>query len=47
MLDKVGKSIPLHLYNITQVELAASVVVDADKPAKTLTIRITTPIPVR
>lgn len=43
LLDKIGKSVPLHLYNITQVELAASVVVDADKPAKSVTIRITHP----
>lgn len=43
LLDKIGKSIPLHLYNITQVELAASVVVDADKPGKAVTIRITHP----
>lgn len=43
LLDKIGKSVPLHLYNITQVELAASVVVDADKPAKAVTIRITHP----
>ena len=43
LLDKVGKSIPLHLYNVTQVELAASVTVDADKPPKAITIRITHP----
>ena len=34
---------PLHLYNVTQVELAASVMVDADKPPKSVTIRITHP----
>ncbi len=43
LLDKIGKSIPLHLYNVTQVELAASVVVDAGNPAKAVTIRITHP----
>lgn len=43
LLDKIGQSIPLHLYNVTQVELAASVVVDADKPAKSVTIRVTHP----
>jgi hypothetical protein len=43
LLDKVGKSVPLHLYNVTQVELSASVVVDADKPAKAVAIRITHP----
>ena len=31
------------MYNVTQVELAASVVMDADKPAKRVTIRITYP----
>lgn len=43
LLEKIGKSTPLYLYNITQVEIAASVVVDADKPAKPVTIRITHP----
>lgn len=43
LLDKIGKAVPLHLYNVTQVELAASVVGDADKPAKAVTIRITHP----
>lgn len=40
LLDKIGQSIPLQTYNVTQVELAASVVVDLDKPPKTVTIRI-------
>ena len=43
LLETLGKSVPLHLYNITQVELAASVTVDTDKPAKLVTIRITHP----
>jgi hypothetical protein len=43
LLDKIGKSVPLHLYNVTQVELAAAVMVDADKPPKSVTIRITHP----
>jgi hypothetical protein len=43
LLDKIGKSIPLQLYNVTQVELTASVVVDANKPPKAVTIRITHP----
>lgn len=43
LLDKIGKSIPLNLYNVTQVEFAASIVMDADKPAKTVPIRITHP----
>jgi hypothetical protein len=43
LLDQVRKSLPLNMYNVTQVELAVSVVVDADKPAKLVTIRITHP----
>jgi hypothetical protein len=43
LLDRIGKSVPLHLYNVTQVELAASVMVDADKLPKLVTIRITHP----
>jgi hypothetical protein len=43
LLDKIGKCLPLHLYNVMQGELAASVTVDADKPPKTVTIRITHP----
>jgi hypothetical protein len=43
LLEKIGKSVPLHLYNVTQVKLAASVMVDADKPPKSVTIRITYP----
>ena len=43
LLDKIGKSLPLYLYNVTQVELAASVTGEADKPLKSVTIRITHP----
>ena len=43
LLDQIGKCLPLQLYNVTQVELTASVVVDADKPPKAVTIRITHP----
>ena len=43
LLDKIDKSLPLHLYNVTQVELAASVTVDANKPPKAVMIRITHP----
>jgi hypothetical protein len=43
MLDQVSKSMSLNMYNITQVEIAASIVVAADKPAKLVTIRITHP----
>ena len=43
LLAQIGKCLPLQLYNVTQVELTASVVVDADKPPKAVTIRITHP----
>jgi hypothetical protein len=43
LLDRIGKTMPLHQYNVTQVELAASVEVGADKPPKSVTIRITHP----
>jgi hypothetical protein len=43
LLAQVGKSVPLHLYNITQVELSATVFVAEGKPPKTVNIRITHP----
>lgn len=43
LLDQISKTLPMSMYNITQVELAASVVVDADKPAKMVTFHITYP----
>ena len=43
LLDKIGKSVPLHLYNVTQVDISASIVVDNNKPPKVVTIRITHP----
>lgn len=43
LLDQIGKSVPLDLYNVTQVELAASLAVGDGKPPKAVTIRITHP----
>ena len=43
LIDTLGKALPAHLYDVTQVDLMASVVMDADKPPKTVTIRITHP----
>ncbi|MDO9529111.1 MAG: hypothetical protein Q7J27_08125 [Syntrophales bacterium] len=43
LLDQIGKTIPLDMYNLTQAEIAVSVVVDPDKPAQRVTIRITYP----
>ena len=43
LLEQVSRSTPLHLYSVTQVELAASVVMDAEKPPERVSIRITYP----
>ena len=43
LLAQVAKALPLHLYNVTRVELAASVTTDPSKPPKAVTIRITHP----
>jgi hypothetical protein len=43
LLDMIGKSLPLHLFNVSQVEIAASILVNADMPSQTITIRITYP----
>lgn len=43
LLEQISETLPMNMYNITQVELAATVVVDAGKPAKIVTIRITHP----
>ena len=43
LVAQVGKSVPLHLYNVTQVELAATVFVAEGKPPRTVNIRITHP----
>ena len=43
LLDQIGKAIPLHMYSLTQVELAAWVEMDPAKPAKRVTFRITYP----
>ena len=39
----LAQAVPLHLYHVTQVELVASVITDASKPPKRVTIRITHP----
>ena len=41
--DKLIGSLPSALYSVSQVELAASVMVESDKPPKAVTIRITYP----
>jgi hypothetical protein len=43
LLDEISKSARLSTYHVTQVELAALIVVDASKPPKSVTVRITYP----
>jgi hypothetical protein len=43
LMKRVGKSVPLTQYHITQVELAVMITMDADKAARPATIRITHP----
>jgi hypothetical protein len=43
LADKVGQSVSLKLYNVTQAEIQAKVAVEPNKPSKSVTIRITHP----
>ena len=43
LMEQVARNVPLHLYNVTQAEIVAQVVVDDMKPPKSVTIRITYP----
>lgn len=43
LLDRISAAMPMHQYSITQVDLAVSVVVEADRPPKLVNIRITHP----
>ena len=43
LLDEIGRTIPLNMYNLTQAEMSASVVVDSNKPAKQISFRVTHP----
>lgn len=43
LLDQLGKTVPLNMYNLTQVELSALVSMDSLNAAKRMTIRITYP----
>ncbi|RYE02307.1 MAG: hypothetical protein EOP50_00385 [Sphingobacteriales bacterium] len=43
LMEQIKRAMPLHLYNVTQVELTASVSVDPDKPPKNVNIRISHP----
>jgi len=43
LLDKLGKAVPLQMYNVTLVEMTATVAVEGDKPPRKVPIRITHP----
>ena len=43
LLAQLGAAVPLHLYRVTQVELAAAVITDINKPPQRVTIRLTRP----
>ena len=43
LMTSIGKSLDLRLYDITQVEVSASIIEDADKPPKRVTFTITHP----
>jgi hypothetical protein len=42
-IEQANKSIPLHLYNVTQVVLIVNMIVHHDKPPKSFTIRLAYP----
>ena len=43
LLDQIRSSLPLYMYHITQVDISASIVIDPNKPAKVMTVRLTYP----
>ena len=43
LLARLGSAAALHLYRVTQVELAASVITAIDQPPQRVTIRLTHP----
>ena len=43
LLARLGSAVPLHLYRVTQVELAASVTTAITQPPQRVTIRLTRP----
>lgn len=40
LMEQIKRAMPMHLYNVTHVELTATVLVDPDKPAKNVRITI-------
>jgi hypothetical protein len=43
LLDQVAKSLRLSTYHVTQVELVAAVLINSQKPPKSMTVRVTYP----
>ena len=43
LLESIGRSVNLALYDITQVEFSASIVEEPDKPSKRVTFHLTYP----
>jgi hypothetical protein len=43
LLDRIQAAMPMALYSVTQVDLAVTMVVEADRPPKTVNIHITYP----
>lgn len=43
LVDQMRDAVPLHLYNVTQVELTVSMVTDEDKPPKAVRVSVTYP----
>ncbi|WP_296924152.1 hypothetical protein [Polaromonas sp.] len=43
MLDRIQAAMPMAQYSVTQVDLAVSMVVEADRPPKIVNIHITYP----
>ncbi|MEA3278356.1 MAG: hypothetical protein U9Q81_24295 [Pseudomonadota bacterium] len=43
LMDQVAKGLPLKYYNVTRVDFAAEVIVNADKPAKNVPFHVTHP----
>jgi len=43
LLDRVGPSLPLHQYNVTQADLAVTMAAVGEKPARTVTVSVSFP----
>lgn len=43
LMKKIGKTVPLDQYHVTQVELAVQIAMDVEKGAQSATVRITYP----